>query len=303
MFGSAVLDTAIGLVLLFFIVSTICSNIYTIISRVLNTRGKMLQDALIKLLGPELYHQVMNHPLIKENNVRRNFLTRQLEYQTKPDYIPPEVFARVLTEILEEASYLSDPSRKLPINLPDPVRYFLEQLQEKRMTVDKLVWDVQKWFEDRMSSLTRIFREQAQVVLGTIAVFVVLVFNINTITIGGALWEGPTLREAVVASADTQLSEPDTVATGDDGDVRGPVEIYKEDLAVLGLPIGWTKQELEATKLMPGDFAYVDNPDREIQNTFVTLVGWIVTIGAAMFGGPFWYDLMRNLMGMRGDKK
>jgi hypothetical protein len=308
MFGSAVLDTAIGLVLLFFIVSTICSNIYTLISRALNTRGKMLKETLIKLLGEDLCEQLMHHPLIHENYVRYNFLTRKLEYQTEPAYIAPDVFARFLVELLDKASSTTDASKVLP-DLPEqltyPVRHFLLELQEKRRNLQNLQAEVEKWYNDRMDSLTRIFKERAQITLGIIAVFVVLIFNINTITIANTLWEGPTLREQLVQTANQTIQDSQAATPAAEEEIRGPVQIFEEDLQALHLPIGWTEQELKATKIVPGRLAFVDDPERRVPGTFINLVGWLVTIGAAMFGAPFWFDLLRNILNIRsgGAKK
>lgn len=306
MFGSAVLDTAIGMLLLFFVTSTICSNIYTVIARILNARGKLLRESLDKLLGPEFAEMLMNHPLIKENYVRRNFLTGKMEYQTEPAYIAPEVFARIVLEYLEKASFSSDPLKVLPSDISYPILYFIEEVQKQRKSVEELLGEIENWFNERMDGLTRIFKEQAQWFLGGIAILVVLGFNINAISIASSLWKAPTLRDALVETAQVQITVQEANAglspDGEEGEIKGPVQIFEEDLKPLGLPLGWTSQELDALGIFPSSLAYIDDPSREVSNTFTSLLGWAITVGTAMFGAPFWFDLLRNLVTLSGKK-
>jgi hypothetical protein len=30
------------------------------------------------------------------------------------------------------------------------------------------------------------------------------------------------------------------------------------------------------------------------------MAGWIITASASLFGGPFWFDLLKNLINLRG---
>src|SRR3954471_22489921 len=51
MFGSQALDTAVGLVLMLFILATAASSILELVNRLARTRSKTLQSALGSLLG------------------------------------------------------------------------------------------------------------------------------------------------------------------------------------------------------------------------------------------------------------
>ncbi len=303
MFGSAVIDTAIGIILLFFVVSTICSTAYSLIARMLNTRGQMLNESLERLLGPDIYEKLMHHPLIYENHLKlkRAGFTRilEMEYQTLPDYIDPDTFARVLTEILEKAANSSDLTRYLPDELTPPIEYFLEEIQEKQKTFMAVKVEVEQWFDQRMTILSRLFKERAQWWLMGIALAVTLIFNINTILIAQALWQGPTLRDAVVAAADTQIERvTDASLVGEGEDLRPPAQIFEEELVALNLPVGWTAQELDAI-IFPESLAQVDDPTRPVPHWFTNLIGWMVTVAAAMFGAPFWFDLLRKVVSIR----
>jgi hypothetical protein len=67
MFGSETLEVAIGLVLVFFIMSLLCSTVTEWISRVLALRAKTLKDGIYKLINNDenLKNNIFNHPLFK----------------------------------------------------------------------------------------------------------------------------------------------------------------------------------------------------------------------------------------------
>ncbi|MCB9436836.1 MAG: hypothetical protein H6673_07545 [Anaerolineales bacterium] len=305
MFGSAVLDTAVGLVFVFFVVSTICSNVYTMISRMINTRGKLLSQSLIKLLGPEVYAQVMRHPLIRENHIKlkRKFMSvfkSELDYETLPDYIDPDLFARALAEILAEAGSLSDATKMLPGDWGSTVEYWMEHLKGgKYDDLVHLKGDIERWFNEKMDALTTLFKRQTQWFILAIAVGVTLVFNLNAIAIGETLWKAPTVRDAVVASASEQLqTSQEATPAGETTDTtadRNAVEIFEEELSTLGLPVGWTKQELAQFGL-PKELAMANDPTRSVPEPLDLFIGWAAMVGAAMFGAPFWFDLLRKIV-------
>lgn len=305
MFGSAVLDTAIGLIFVFFTISTVCSNIFTLISRALNSRGKLLKKGLDALLGSELHNRVMEHPLIRDSALKNTrILGLNLEYEKYPDWIDPKVFSDIITDICEEASRMSDVSRIVPREAHNAIHFFASQLHQGKQSVEQVHTEVIRWYNNRMDTLTQIFRRQSQYVIGIIAIGVAVLFNVNTLVIGQALWEGPTLRDAVVEAAGAQI-----VANADQGfirpsteednfeDIRGATDSIN-DLSFLNIPIGWTAQELDTFGL-PGDIAMATDPNREAPSRFTSIMGWLITAGAAMFGGPFWFDLLKKVTNLR----
>ncbi len=305
MFGSAVLDTAIGLVFVFFTISTVCSNVFTLISRALNSRGKLLKKGLDTLLGSELYHQVMEHPLIRDSSLRnKSIFGLKITYEKFPSWIDPQVFSDIITEICEEASRMSDISRVLPREANNAIQYFALELHQGKKSVEQIQEEVIRWYNNRMDTLTQIFKRQSQYIIGIVAIVVAVVFNVNTLVIGQALWEGPTLRDAVVEAAGAQIAananqgfiRPSNQESNFE-DIQGATERIN-DLSFLNIPIGWTPQELDRFG-MPEDFSMASDPNRQVPNLFNTIFGWLVTAGAAMFGGPFWFDLLKKVTGLR----
>lgn len=304
MFGSAVLDTAIGLLFVFFAVSTVCSNIYTIISRMLNTRGKLLQSTLERVLGPEYYKEILQNPIIGASQLKNlNLFGFKIDVEREPDWIDPKQFSRVMGDLCVKMSDVTDYTRVVSGDLTETVEHFIDQVRRGARTYDELLADIESWYNNTMYQLTDLFKQHSQLFIATIATVIVLVFNINAIVITDALWRGPTLRSAVVEAANAQVSvinEQGGVVVEDDATITATIEQEIGDLAALDIPIGWTADELDNFGL-PTDLAMRDNPATDDPSAFNMLVGWIITIGAAMFGAPFWFDLLKKVISLRRD--
>ena len=67
MFGSETLEVAIGLVLVYFIMSLLCSTVTELITRWLSLRARTLKDGILKLINGDqnLYQVISENPLFK----------------------------------------------------------------------------------------------------------------------------------------------------------------------------------------------------------------------------------------------
>lgn len=100
MFGSGTLDTVIGLVFIFLLVSMLVTIINEMIAGVLMSRAKWLRKGIGRLLGSEWMSKVYAHPLIE--GTARKEKTRMIE--RGPSYIPSRTFANVLMNAVQENS-------------------------------------------------------------------------------------------------------------------------------------------------------------------------------------------------------
>ena len=105
MFGSVVLEVAIGLVLIFSLYSLLASTLSEIFTSFLNLRASTLREALRRMLADDdstlkdnegLLGSLVDHPNIK-------YLGRQSvfkKYKGKPAYIGSKLFANTLVDVL-----------------------------------------------------------------------------------------------------------------------------------------------------------------------------------------------------------
>jgi hypothetical protein len=109
MFGSGILGVAIGLVLLYFLLSLVCSGINEVVEAFLRRRAKYLEGAVIDLVGRDLKRQLYDHALLEGLYPQKGRPTTDDvvpvdEKRRKPSYIPSSTFAEALASVLIDGS-------------------------------------------------------------------------------------------------------------------------------------------------------------------------------------------------------
>ena len=99
MFGSGILDTVIGLIFVFLLVSMLVTIANELIAAALLSRAKWLRFGIGRLLGSEWAKKLYEHPLI-ESTTRTGVVAAQ--GGDGPSYIPSRSFANVLMEIVQQ---------------------------------------------------------------------------------------------------------------------------------------------------------------------------------------------------------
>ena len=100
MFGSSVIDTAIGLVFVFLLVSMIVSICNEIISAALLSRAKWLRIGIDRLIGSEWAQKLYAHPLIEGTSLDAEPAKAPGMRGTGPSYIASRSFANVLLDLV-----------------------------------------------------------------------------------------------------------------------------------------------------------------------------------------------------------
>ena len=96
MFNSGILDTVIGVIVIFLQLSLVCTAVNELFALMLKKRAKELEKGIGKLLtNPQLVDKFFAHPLIK--GLRPD--------ERKPSYIPSRTFALALMDIVRRHSF------------------------------------------------------------------------------------------------------------------------------------------------------------------------------------------------------
>lgn len=98
MFGSGILETAIGLIFVFLLVSILVTITNEMVAALLSSRARSLKRGLGRLVGDEWMRKLYAHPLISGSAVKEppSILNRG------PAYIPSRSFANVLMSLVQE---------------------------------------------------------------------------------------------------------------------------------------------------------------------------------------------------------
>ena len=97
MFGSGILDTIVGLLFVFALVSLLVTTVNEMIAAALRSRARWLRYGIERMLGADWARALYRHPLIA-GSARSDSLQRG----AGPSYIPSRTFANVLMNLIQE---------------------------------------------------------------------------------------------------------------------------------------------------------------------------------------------------------
>ncbi len=300
MFGSAVLEVAIGIIFIFMLVSVVCSAIGNKISEYFKWRARDLEIGIRDYIlqgNPGLLATLYRNPLIASLAPKDPPLTKALENTPlrrfihpgeKPINIPPQTFVLGLFDALvpgsSGASTIDDLRNAITNNLPlnFPLRdSLLGLVTNGDQTIDNARTNVEQWFDSAMDQVSSMYKRDMWRLAIVIAFLVVVVLNIDSIAIADRLWRDPSLRATVVQAAQ-QYEQANNSS-----------QALKE-LDKLNLPIGW-EVDLNPFRIVPKDWESAAPEFSYLGGAALKALGWIITAIAGAQGAPFWFDLLKKL--------
>jgi hypothetical protein len=314
MFGSAILDIAIGLVFVYLLLSLMSSAVAEGIEAFLKKRGADLYRGLKELLGDSngsgLVKQLYEHPLLagQFKGTYQPEVTNNL-----PSYIQSRVFALTLLDVaLPKTAPAAPPvagaggAAAAPALAPAPsLRDAVSKIQNPRLQQILLpliesagneynasLTAIETWYNASMERVAGWYKRRAQVILFCIGVALAAALNADTITIIRALSRDPASRTALVTEAQA-YTNAEMERLKAEGKPLTPETRFTSSISSierLGLPLGWDKTSVQ---LVPQDAA----------SWFLKVVGWILTAIAVSLGAPFWFDLLNKFISVRGSMK
>ena len=266
MFGSTVLEVAIGLVFVYFLLSLLCSTINEqVIARFFALRAKTLEEGLNNMLpgpqGSDLVNKLYKHPLIK--GLSQNAASND---PRKPSYIPADTFAHALMDVVHGHGAENTPAPPIPDSLA---------LLLKKANGDpaKELASIEKWYNTTMDRVSGWYRRRIQLIIFVLGLLIVVGLNIDTLSIITTISNDTVIRSALVSSAQGSASSPSNAGAA----------TLQKGFEQIQLVIGWSPSSL------PADF----------WGWVLKIVGLLATTFAVSLGGPFWFDLLNKFMGFR----
>lgn len=319
MFGSTILDTAIGTMFVLILVSVVCSAIREGLEIRLKSRATFLNFGIRELLrdekGDGLVRDVYEHPLVhglyEAGYAPPSVAARFLGGTNLPSYVPSQNFARALLDIAARgraADAAAEAVSTDPITLADVranlranirngrvQRALLVALDSAGDSLEQAEANVANWYDTAMDRVTGWYKRTTQWFLFAIGLVVAVSLNVNTVAIADYLYRNDTARAVLVARSE-KLSK--------DGESAIPSgEAARTTLDELELPIGWS-----GTRRGPGlgMSAQPANPPTAAdyyRGWVMPILGWLITAIAASMGAPFWFDLLSKFVLVRSTIK
>ncbi len=321
MFGSTILDVAVGMIFVYLLIALIVSSLSELIAAALKWRAKNLAEGIHKLLGAaigdattsqlkSLKDQLYEHPLIK----------CLYKGTHGPSYIPSHTFALVLLDLVSKADpahprtveTLQSAFKALPADLSKTLNVLLAEAGSDIKTFEE---GIETWFNNSMDRVSGWYKRKSQVINVVLAVVVTALANADSILIAKSLSSDPALRASLVAEAEkfgeqnaqqsfsTQVPPADSPAAKMGvSEAQKTLESYRSQIAKLGVPLGWKAADPKhpAGPNEPAD-------PRSFPEGFwpgvMKILGLLLTAVAASLGAPFWFDMLNKVINIRSSGK
>ncbi|MDQ1353159.1 MAG: hypothetical protein QG657_3465 [Acidobacteriota bacterium] len=310
MFGSNILETAIGLIFVYLAFSLVCSGVREWIAVVLNSRARTLKKGIVNLLkDKKLTANIFDHHMVRVKGIAGGG-----GRGPAPKSITGRVFAEALLDSLLKAQQEGQSDEKKPemieemkasvakienYHVKNVLTDILESMGKDKAGVaaklEKAKQDIEKWFDTGMEHVSAWYKRQTHKVVFALAVVVCILFNVDTIMISRALSVNSSLRDSLTAVAVETTKNP-VDSTSVDALKQG--KELQAQIQQLGLPIGWAKTT--AGSLDPRG---LPNNIWNFWDWFYKVLGLLMSILAVSMGAPFWFDVLKKLISLRNAPK
>ncbi|HKV35246.1 MAG TPA: hypothetical protein VJP89_13005 [Pyrinomonadaceae bacterium] len=308
LFNSTILEVIIGLIFVYLLLSIMCTAANEWVAALTRRRGETLRRGIAQLLAGQnlapaaAASDAANNPgaakdaqTLLEAFYEHPLIASMIHDKNHPAYLSPRNFSATLTDIITGANkgrlVFKDVVDAVD-NLPDGEvkRSLAALLRRSDEDLDKARFAIEGWFNDAMDRVSGWYKRRTQLWTIILAAVLTLVANADTIQIARKLWTDPVLRSAVVEEAKARAQKPRptvSVEYENEDDPTNPTvtrnegnQVSERERDLLGQLVGWR-----------GDWR---------QNwSWLTPLGWLLTILAISMGAPFWFDMLNKIMNIR----
>ena len=335
---TVLLEVGIGLTLIFALASTLVSAIQEMFARWFNRRGRHLEAAMRTLLDGErpsacslagicdlarvsrknltndsLAHQVLEHGLIRSLS----------DGNRLPSYVPAEIFADALIDLLQKRSAAPSPAEALSGGLQDfavskratgtmvdnpfpPAEALRAIFIRAHGDVTAFRAGVVDWYNAAMDRVTGWYKRETQFIQFWIGLALAIGLNLDAFNLTTLILTDDALRKSLVLQAEK------TVPVDPNADTSKIVGMSAKSIENLSLPLGWANCSISGTDDGASNPQASDGSDKSVigrkDNCFSSdpwhniekVLGFWVAALALSLGAPFWFDLMQRLLNLRG---
>jgi len=278
---NSVLDIAIGLILMYLVLSLVCTSVNEFIATIFDMRARTLRTGIEHIIDSPALRDVFNkHGLVVAATPGGN---------SSPSYLSGSSFALALLDSL-------DPNKPLPqIDIEAALQnlnlagtnvgdLLATSLATAGNDLEKLKTNLATSFDQMMDRLSGIYKRRLKWISLGIGFAIALAINADSLVVAKSLWADSSLRAEMAQTAQTivQAGTPGNDQKPSIDKVANNIKTAEEQLRPL--PVGW-------------DFG-----SRATSATFwaLKIAGLVITAVALSLGAPFWFDLLSKFMKIRG---
>lgn len=327
------LESILALTFLYVLLSLLVSFLSESIASLLRRREKTLKTSIDKLLNDDLNKNygvlLYEHPLIF--NLRRS-------EKRFPTYMSSEIFAKTLIEIIKDEVEIPELKRttsgefmeekpEFPCEIDafqagvnsmyrsDLKRQLESFLAESNGNIDFLKRSIEKWFNEYQTRVSEWYQKKTKTQIFIVSALTVIILNFDSIHVFKQVQSDEKLRATLIVAAESMAEresiqgfsernlENSKVDRTSLKEVLDSLNTYKNNLYNSDLPIGWgcPDSDIEEPEFIKCAINNVANGNQGFGIS--TFIGWLLSTIALSFGAPFWFDLMKKIVNIKGITK
>jgi len=282
----SVLEVAIGLIVVYYLLGSVVSLVTQWFNEALESRGKALQQYLIKIVGDKKIGDLKNLPQIQAlRPIRYKGLLSVFASVTEPKMVEKIPVATLVDSFFDLAGLTSKKEMsllelaELIDKLPESEgkSAFINWINQGVTTIADLRTRTTAYFTGLMDQAADTFRARARSFVIILSIFITILFGTDSIQLAKALWTSAELRAVASAQADAVVAQG-----GNTADLNQLIK----DLSAFSLQFGWWQ-----TQQLPKNYDYAG----WVSFVLLKLLGLGITAAAVSQGSSFWYDLLKKL--------
>jgi hypothetical protein len=221
------------------------------------------------------------------NDTERRQLTNNLT-KNMPAYIEPKQFADAFADVLSllpaagQVPSVADLQQAVNARVPASSHPQINQLLHGIILrtggdVKLIKVELANWFDSAMDRLSGVYKRYTQVFTFVAALLISFVINADALQVAQRVWAQPSLVADLKVGA-----TPQTL-----GDSKW--------LLAKSLPFGWADGGIGYVRDMDGKTVPLTTAALGL-----TVLGWLITALASLFGAPFWFDALQRVTRLKG---
>jgi hypothetical protein len=284
---SQVLEAALGLALIYYLMGLVVSWMSKFVMETFETRGRTLEGYLKRIVGTKSLGQLLSMPQIRSLAPVRNQNWRKLfpwniqAVEKKVEKVPVNnlvdaFFDLTQIDLAARTEDLIETVNQLPAS---EGKTELQRLINSGVTrASDLRAKMGLWLEGLMDQSAAMFKMYAQQFVLLFSLCLTLVLGVDSIDLFRQLWSSPDLRAIAAVKAQAYIdqkgydADPDPLLT---------------DLEQLTIRVGWAS----ILKNAPPSDSLVEF----VKFWLLKVIGLLITVVAVSQGAPFWYDILRKV--------
>ncbi len=180
---------------------------------------------------------------------------------------------------------------------------------------------IETWFNDAMDRLSGWYKRKMQLLAFIFGLALAIGLNVDSIYIAQHLWREPMVRQMLASYATVYAEQTAATPTASDLSPAATVQALQEDLNSLRIPIGWQLDAIDTDGKTCALISFgservfgirgldengqpicarIVNLPRSTDEWMMKVFGFLITGAAAAQGAPFWFDILKRLVQIRG---